>query len=120
MDATDAMLEKELQVTVVTLARALGWIVGYTHDARKSEPGEPDLRLVHPQQHRVLFMELKREKGIYTKGRMNKAGTRWLPGQDEWAEALRDCPGVEYYLVRPSDLDMIERLLKGEFGGKSP
>ena len=31
--------EKEFQRSVVEYARLLGWIVGYTHDARKSEPG---------------------------------------------------------------------------------
>ena len=32
---------------------------------------------------------------------------RWLPGQDEWGEALKDCPGTEYMLVRPADLDAV-------------
>jgi len=31
--------EKEFQVTVIDLARTHGWIVGFTYDARKSEPG---------------------------------------------------------------------------------
>ncbi len=104
--------EKDFQQSVVELARALDWIVGWTHDARKSEPGEPDLRMVHKEQGRVLFVELKSEKGKLTKGRWNKAGTRWLPGQDTWAEALNACPGTEYYLFRPSDWDEIEEVLK--------
>ena len=104
--------ESEFQQTVVELARALGWIVGFTHDARKSEPGEPDLRMVHKEQGRVLFIELKSEKRKLTKGRWNKAGTRWLPGQQDWAEALDACPGVESYLFRPSDWDEIEAVLK--------
>ena len=104
--------EKELQATVVEAARALGWIVGFTYDARKSEPGEPDLRMVHPVQHRVIFAELKRMKGKLTKGHWNKAHSRWLPGQDEWGEALAACEGVEYYLWRP-DSDYIN-ILRGD------
>lgn len=104
--------ESAFQQTVVELARALGYIVGFTHDARKSEPGEPDLRMVHKEQGRVLFLELKTEKGRLTKGRWNKAGTRFMPGQNDWAEALNACPGAEYYLFRPSDWDEIEAVLK--------
>lgn len=104
--------EKDFQQTVWELATRLGWIVGWTHDARKSEPGEPDLRMVHKEQGRVLFIELKSEKGKLTKSRWNKAGTRFMPGQEDWAEALNACPGVEYYLFRPSDWDEIEAALR--------
>jgi hypothetical protein len=104
--------EKDFQATVIDLARSLGWIVGFTHDSRKSEPGEPDLRMVRPP--RVIFAELKTAKGKLTKGRSNKSG-RWLPGQDQWQDALISCPGVEYYLWRPDGLDgEIERILRGE------
>ena len=106
--------EKDFQATVIALARKDGWIVGFTHDSRKSEPGEPDLRMVHPVQHRVIFAELKTAKGKLTTGRWNKSGNRWLPGQDQWAAVLSECPGVEYYLWRPSDLDDVERILRGE------
>ena len=92
--------EKDFQATVIALARKDGWIVGFTHDSRKSEPGEPDLRMVRPP--RVIFAELKTVKGKLSKGRWNKSG-RWLPGQDEWGEALSECPWVEYYLWRPTD-----------------
>jgi len=105
--------EKDFQASVADLARILGWIVGYTHDARKSESGEPDLRMVHKGQGRVIFAELKSTKGRITKGRWNKKGTRWLPGQDEWADALDACPGVEYYLWRPDSWpDAIQEVLE--------
>lgn len=103
--------EKDFQQAVWELAISLGYIVGWTHDARKSEPGEPDLRMVHKEQGRVLFIELKSEKGKLTKGRWNKAGTRFMPGQEDWAEALNACPGVEYYCLRPSDWDQIVEIL---------
>ena len=111
-DTSNLITEAAFQQTVIEMARVFGWIVGFTYDSRNSEPGEPDLRLVHPEQHRVIFVELKSEKGRYTKGRWNKAGTRWLPGQDEWAEALSACPGVDYYLWRPGDMDQIETVLR--------
>ena len=106
--------EKDFQATVVEMARIFGWIVGYTYDARKSEPGEPDLRMVHPEWFRYIVAELKSEKGKLTKGRWNKAKTHWMTGQNEWAEALESCPGVEYYLWRPHDIDQIETVLGRE------
>jgi hypothetical protein len=113
VNAQELITEKDFQATVIALARTYGWIVGFTHDARKSEPGEPDLRMVHPTQHRVIFAELKTVKGKLTKGRYNKSGNRWLPGQDEWGDALTSS-GVEYYLWRPDGLDgEIERILGG-------
>ena len=113
MNAQALITEKDFQATVIDLARTYGWIVGFTHDARKSEPGEPDLRMVRPP--RVIFAELKTVKGKLTKGRFNASGRRWLPGQDEWGDALTSCPGIEYYLWRPDGLDgEIERILGGE------
>ena len=113
MNAQALITEKDFQATVIDLARTYGWIVGFTHDSRKSEPGEPDLRMVRPP--RVIFAELKTVKGKLTKGRWNKSGNRWLPGQDQWAAVLSECPDVEYYLWRPDGLDgEIERILGGK------
>ena len=115
MNAQELITEKDFQATVIGLARKDGWIVGFTYDSRKSEPGEPDLRMVHPTQHRVIFAELKTAKGKLTKGRWNKSGHRWLPGQDEWLTALSEVQGIEYFLWRPDGLDgEIERILGGE------
>jgi len=111
VNAQELITEKDFQAAVIDLARTYGWIVGFTYDARKSEPGEPDLRMVRPP--RVIFAELKTVKGRLTKGRWNKSGNRWLPGQDQWAEVLSECPGVEYYLWRPDGLDgEIEQILR--------
>ena len=38
--AKDLISEDSLQATVVEIARTAGWIVWFTHDARRSEPGE--------------------------------------------------------------------------------
>jgi len=104
------MLEREFQNTVIELALAQGWLVGFTYDSRRSMAGEPDLRLVHKIQKRLIFAELKREKGKITKGRPNRKGT-WLTGQDEWAEALEAVPGVEYYFWQPHHWDKIVEIL---------
>jgi hypothetical protein len=107
VNAQEIITERDFQATVIDMARTYGWIVGFTHDSRKSEPGEPDLRMIRPP--RVIFAELKTVKGRISKGRWNKSG-RWLPGQDEWGEALASCPWVEYYLWRPTD--NIEAILR--------
>ena len=103
--------EADHQDRIVDLARTLGWIVGVTHDSQKSEPGEPDLRMVHEGQRRVIFAETKTQRGRYIKARYAPKTGRLLPGQDDWAQALEACPGVEYYLWRPSHWDDIKELL---------
>ena len=77
------------------LARALGWRVYHTLRSRGSQPGYPDWTLVR---ERVMFLELKKEKGIVS------------PAQKEWLGALRDA-GAEVYLVRPRHLQEIARVL---------
>lgn len=106
--------EKELQETTFDIAILHGWLVGWARDRRKSEPGFPDFVLVHKEMQRVVFIEFKTEKGKLSKGRWNKAGTRWLPGQDDWGNALMNCPGVFYCLIRPSHLNsgLVEEILR--------
>jgi len=48
---------------------------------------------------RFTLAELKRENG------------RTTPHQDHWLQMLSQCPCVEVYLWRPSDLDGIARCL---------
>ena len=93
-----ALAERDFQRQVVELAKLTGWQVYHTYDSRRSNPGFPDLVLVRPP--RLVCAELKRQKGRVT------------AAQREWAEALRACPGVEYYLWRPSDWDEIEELMR--------
>ena len=102
---TQVMTEADLQRSVIICAREMGWLAYNTFRSMRSEPGFPDLVLVRPP--RVMFLELKTAKGRLRKGHWNKAGSRFLPGQDAWGEALDDCPGVEYMLVRPADLDAV-------------
>jgi hypothetical protein len=97
------MLEADLQRSIISVARDAGFLVYATYRSQRSEPGFPDLVMVKPP--RVIFAEIKTEKGRLSTGRMNKANTRWLPGQDDWLEALSHCIGVEYYLWRPGDVE---------------
>ena len=93
----NALSERDFQRQVVELAELQGWRVYHTYDSRRSNPGFPDLALVRPP--RVIFAELKRERGRVT------------AAQREWAQALRACLGVEYYLWRPSDWDEIVEVI---------
>lgn len=93
--------ERDFQQQIVDAARWLGWLVYHVFDSRRSEPGFPDLVMVHPRQRRVLFVELKSETG------------RLRPEQLIWLGALMSCPGVEAYVWRPGDVDEAMALLEG-------
>lgn len=90
--------EKEFQQAVREFARLTGWR-DYCHwTSIRSPAGYPDLTLLRPP--RVVFAELKSEKG------------RVSAAQEETLALLRDCPGVETYLWRPSDWDAIAEALR--------
>ena len=113
-EAVDASLdvlwsEGDLLAFVRRTARLSGWMAYHTAYSVQSEPGFPDMVLVRPP--RVIFAELKTGKGRLTAGHVGRSG-RWVTGQQEWLEALRQCPGVETYLWRPADVDAIADLLK--------
>lgn len=84
--------ESQLQAAVVQLARLRGWLVYHTYDSRRSHAGFPDLVLVR---ERVVFAELKAEKGVLS------------PQQSTWLRRLDDA-GAEWFLWRP------EQWLNGE------
>lgn len=67
------MTEAELLGAVREVARMYGWLCYHTHDSRRSEPGFPDLVLVHPRTGELLFAELKAAKG-----RVSQAQQTWL------------------------------------------
>ena len=78
--------EKQFQSIVVAEVKKRGWMIYHTYDSRRSAPGFPDLVLVR---ERVLFRELKTEKG------------RLTPAQKEWQDALIE-GGADYSVWRPS------------------
>lgn len=93
---TPALTEKQWQEQVLRLAGLHGFHAYHTHDSRRSQPGFPDLVLV--KGGRLIFAELKTETG------------KTSLAQDVWLEALDETP-AEVYLWRPSDLEMVQRVL---------
>jgi hypothetical protein len=110
------VLEKEWDATLFNsqrgLAPMLGWRLCYhTLRSKGSQSGFPDRVLVR---ERVIFAELKREKGKPT------------DSQIEWLDQLAFA-GAEVYLWRPSDLEEIGQILSARhrlppypFSGLSP
>jgi hypothetical protein len=85
------MSEAELMSNVVDLARWHNWLTMHITDSRKSNAvGFPDLVLCHQRTGRLLFAELKSEKGALR------------PGQVVWLDALR-AGGHLAYVWRPAD-----------------
>lgn len=88
--------EKQLQATIVQVARLNRWFCFHVHDSRHSERGWPDLVLLRPPH--ALFVELKTETGKVT------------DAQAHVLELLADC-GLTVAVWRPSHLDdVIARL----------
>ncbi len=99
LPAADLILrlsEKDFQQRIIDRAKALGWLVYHTHDSRHSDAGFPDLVLA--RKGRVVFAEVKAEKG-----RLSEAQMGWLYALKAAAD--------EAYVWRPSDLAVIEKLL---------
>lgn len=90
-----ALTEAQWQQQVVDLARLRGWWVWHDHDSRRNQAGLPDLILVR---ERVVYVELKTERG------------RVRPGQVEVMARLR-AAGAEVWLWRPSDLPVVQEVL---------
>ena len=98
----DAELEKDFQERVCHLARLYQWRIYSVPDSRRvSMSGYPDLTMWNIQQKRLIFAELKREKG------------RISESQKIVLEELKTLVHCEVYLWRPSDWDSILEILKG-------
>lgn len=104
--------ESDLLATVIEMAHAYGWRVHHSYDSRINpraprrsgreryiDPGFPDLVLCHPGRRRLIFLEAKREDG------------RLRPDQVDWLDTLEDC-GCECRIVRPSELEELEEILR--------
>jgi hypothetical protein len=94
----ESATEAQLQKYVEDLLRVYGWTWHHAGDSRRSTPGLPDIVAVRAP--RVIFAELKKAKG------------KLRPEQWDWMSELGNCPGVESYIWRPSDLNGIAELLK--------
>jgi hypothetical protein len=85
------MTEAQLLQAVRDLARLRGWLTYHTHRSDRSEPGFPDLILVHPRTGQFLAVELKSDIG------------RLTAAQVQWLTALR-LAGFGVRVWRPADL----------------
>ena len=98
--------ESILQSQVITIAKMNGFRVHHARPVQQAngrwltaiagDAGFVDLVLAHPERG-VIFLELKAEKG------------KLSPGQLAWAHALSK--HVEYYLIRPQDLEKLAKRL---------
>lgn len=110
--------EKAFTAQLIKLAQVLGWRTFHARPAQTQSgnwitavqgdgAGFPDLVLVHKESGRLIFAELKTEKG------------RLSTKQDEWLADLAGCehdgPGVGVVVCvwRPSDIEEIEEMLRG-------
>lgn len=101
------MSEKQFQQRVVDMARTTGWLTYHTYNSRRSEPGFPDLVMVHPTERRpVIFAELKRETG-----KVSMEQKRWINALRSAFELLDRHVVIEIW--RPADLPRIQALLEG-------
>lgn len=98
----DNEAERDFQAWVLTQARRCGWLAYHTHDARKSQPGFPDLVLARHGE--CLMAELKTRTGKLT------------PEQQTWLSVLASA-GVEVHCWRPGDKEAISaRLARRQSG----
>ena len=90
-----------MQKAVVDLARRYGWLVYHVPDSRRATArGCPDLICLNESQARVMFAELKTEKG------------KIRPEQTFWIGVLK-AAGIEVHVWRPSDLqETIPKVLR--------
>jgi len=98
--APPPLSEKAFLQQVTGLASILGWHTYHPWLSIHSPRGWPDLALVRPP--RLILAELKTAKGKVSES------------QERWAELLKACPGVEYYLWRPADIDEVAAILQSK------
>lgn len=106
-EAVDHISERDLQATVVGMARGYGWMVygvlEQSRYAKRLSKGYPDLTLV--REGRLILAELKSEKGKLTPEQQ-----QWLDTFLRYGQEHDGC--CEVYVWRPSQLDLIEEMLK--------
>lgn len=91
------MTEAALQNGLIDAARRLGFLVFHATDARRSEPGFPDLVIVGYGQ--VIVFECKSQKGKLRGPSVTRRG-RVLPGQRDWLDAFHEACEIAA-VVRP-------------------
>lgn len=118
--------EKLFQRQVVELAKIMGWRVYHPFLSKWSERGFPDLTMVRARDRRLLFAELKADKG-----KLSEHQVEWqeLLGavafdREAWQATLRTehflvpingarpLPRIEVVVWHPRDWDEIQRVLR--------
>ena len=94
-----SMTERALQQALIDAARYSGWLVYHTYDSRRSEPGFPDLVLVHPTRCELAFIECKGPRG-----RVSEHQKRWLAALESAADAS-SVPLVQVGIANPDTFD---------------
>ena len=84
--------ERDLREQVRDLCKLFGWHFYFTWTSIHSPKGFPDLVLVSRERQRVIYVELKTEKGKVT------------DSQQGWLDDLTHA-GQEVYLWRPGDIE---------------
>lgn len=113
LEKAPPLTEKAFQQQVVALAKILGWRVYHPFLSKWSERGFPDLTMVRARDRRIVFAELKAEKG-----RVSEAQAEWqelleaVAYGDEMDTWDPNRPHVDMYVWRPSDWDAIEKALR--------
>jgi hypothetical protein len=109
---TRDMSEDQYQAWIVEKATAAGWVLQF-HVRRAqvkgrwltntSSPGVPDLWLLRPSTGQLVVLEVKQEQdGTSAERRAQQA---------QWIAGLQAVPGVEAYVVRPTDAADVLALL---------
>ena len=96
------MTEAALQQAVIDLARWCGYLAWHDNDSRRNRPCFPDLVLIHTGNGRLIFVELKSEKG------------RVRPDQDVWLQHLGKRHEVYVWRPRHWTDGVIRRVLTAE------
>jgi len=91
--------ERDLREQVRDLCNIYHWRFYFTWNSLHSPKGFPDVVLMCRERDRVVYVELKAEKGKVT------------DSQREWLDELTAC-GQEVYLWRPGDFEEIARVLR--------
>jgi hypothetical protein len=95
-DLVNLELERDFQNRVIEVATLNRWRVYAIGDSRRATmAGYPDLTMWNIHQRRLIFAELKREKGRVSEAQKMVLGE------------LEQIPGAECYLWRPSQWNEI-------------
>ena len=97
---TGEITEKQLREQIRDLCKLTGWKFYFTWTSIHSPRGMPDLILCRPP--RLIFAELKREKG------------KLSPYQEEWISVLGEVgdKDIQVFVWRPNDIEKIAEILR--------